>query len=110
MSGLLGFLNATMSTIPYAALGIATSDELSGLMIGVLNTVQVVSQILSQPAAGEVMSLSGSTGIGLAFSGLFAVIGCFVSFWIIVPHADPVPVLIEALDEQNTGVVVNADA
>eukprot|EP01094_Clydonella_sp_ATCC50884_P000635 TRINITY_DN10481_c0_g1_i2.p1 TRINITY_DN10481_c0_g1~~TRINITY_DN10481_c0_g1_i2.p1 ORF type:complete len:419 (+),score=79.19 TRINITY_DN10481_c0_g1_i2:199-1455(+) len=78
-----GFLNAAMNVTPYALLGETVNKTESGLYMGVMNTVQVMGQLVANFIASTFMYLLSTTTAGIAVGGVFAAIGA-VAVWILI--------------------------
>jgi len=90
LAGLSGVFQAITSMLPFAIVGILVPDEDMGLWVGILNVVQVAAQLLLSFLAGYVMEAFsdkgfGKVGIGIAFGGLWALVGLPVILLLRVP-------------------------
>jgi hypothetical protein len=87
LAALVGLINASMGTISYALAGKFSGAEQSGLMIGVLNTLQVLAQLVANFLSSLAASLTGNTAAGMATGGGFGLVASFViAFYLIVPR------------------------
>jgi len=76
----LGILNATINSIPYALLGMTVSKEDTGLYMGILNSAQVVAQMVASFSITTMMSAFNSAAAGMVVGAIFGFIGCFLIF------------------------------
>ena len=72
--------NLTYCLVAYALIGMNVSKEDTGLYMGILNTMQVVAQLLTSFIATIIMSKSHSTGLGLVLGGGLSFITGFLVF------------------------------
>jgi len=86
-------LNTVQSIIPFTLMSLAVEEKDMGFYVGVLNTIQVVGQILSNFVASTIMTLCAPLGIGaiapgLGSSGAWGMIGIPIIILLIIPRGN----------------------
>lgn len=87
-----GVFNAITTAIPFTLIGLAVPEEQVGVYVGVLNVVQVLSQIVMGAVAGAIMSAAlpwglGSVVTGISFAGMLTILGIPLIFLLIIPQS-----------------------
>jgi solute carrier family 45, member 1/2/4 len=85
-----GVFNAITTAIPFTLIGLAVPEEQVGVYVGVLNVVQVLSQIIMGAVAGAIMTAAapwglGSVAPGISFAGMLTILGLPLIFLLIIP-------------------------
>jgi solute carrier family 45 protein 1/2/4 len=87
---LLGIYNATLTSIPYALIGMSVSKEDTGLYMGILNSAQVIAQLITNFILGVVVSYFKTEVSAMVVGSVFAFIGCFAILFLKVKEQNEV--------------------
>jgi len=85
-----GIPGAIQNAVPCILISMAVPDAQMGVFVGILSMTQVVSQMLANFSSSFIMSLCSNLGVGIvstgiAYGGLWALIGVPFCFLVIIP-------------------------
>lgn len=91
----LGITNGTAAVLPFSMVGqLDSTKDKSGLMIAILNSAQVIAQLVSNFVSSGTATLTDNDAAGIATGSGWALIAFFVTvFYLKVPESSRSPII-----------------